>query len=486
MNICDPISQQAITRPEIPAIIDGERTVSYRELDWLVRKTAAHLIDRGVAPGDVVGLCLKDHADHLIALLAVARMGAVVLPMDWRARAEEQARLAAGFDAALVLTDAGAKDVPGSPAISLDEAWQRAIAGAAADRGISRGEDTIFCIGVTSGTTGTPKGLEITHSQYGHRIANNRIWLNRDAPGRYLSVTPLCFGAGRNHCLYQLTVGGTVILHPTLFSAEELVEAVARHRASAIYLVPTVLRWLLALPGDGRLALPGLGVLKAGAATLHGEEKRRLVRRVNPNLYQSYGATMVGTISLLFPNDIAEKAESVGRPTPFSEVEIVNEADKPVGPGTVGRLRCRGPAMACGYYGGGVEGEENFRNGWAYPGELAMMDDDGYLYLKGRASDLIIRGGVNIYPHEIEQVLLAHPDIAEAAVVGSPSREFGEEVTAFVVSQGDIAVREVMAHCRARLTAHKAPRRIIPVEALPKTAAGKVRKRELAARLMDQ
>ena len=157
------------------------------------------------------------------------------------------------------------------------------------------------------------------------------------------------FGAGRNHCLYQLTVGGTVILHPTLFSAEELVEAVARHRASAIYLVPTVLRWLLALPGDGRLALPGLGILKTGAATLHGEEKRRLVRRVNPNLYQSYGATMLGTISLLFPNDIAEKAESVGRPTLFSEVEIVNEADKPVGPGTVGRLRCRGPAMACGF-----------------------------------------------------------------------------------------------------------------------------------------
>jgi acyl-CoA synthetase (AMP-forming)/AMP-acid ligase II len=488
MNICDPISQQAITLPEIPAIIDGERTVSYRDLDRLVRKTAAHLIDRGVAPSDVVGLCLKDHADHLIALLAVARMGAVVLSMDWRAKDRELANLAAVFGPALVLIEPGARELSNTANVPHDEDWRCQVGRADPEREFPRNGEMPLVINLTSGTTGTPKGIVVTHSQCLHRLTNKGFRDDQSESHRYLSVLPICYSSSRNNSLSHLTGGNTVILYSPLFTPEEYVQAVSKHRVSFAYLVPTVLRRLLALPEQDGLLLPGLRILVTAAAAIYPEEKREVVRRISPNLYESYGTAGTGSISILRPEEIAVKAESVGRLNPMSEVEIVDAEDRPLPNGTVGRIRCRGPGVAAGFYnnGGDPLDDATFRDGWCYPEDLAMMDDDGYLYLKGRASDLIIRGGVNIYPDEIEQVLLAHPDIAEAAVVGSPSREFGEEVTAFVVPRGDIAVREAMAHCRARLTAHKVPRRIIPVEALPKTAAGKVRKRELAARLMDQ
>jgi acyl-CoA synthetase (AMP-forming)/AMP-acid ligase II len=486
--ICDPISHHAFTQPETLAIIDGEITVTYRSLDRLVRKTAAHLLDIGVGPGDSVGLCLKDNSRHLIAMLAVARMGGVIVPIDWRAKAEEKANLAAAFDVEVMLTEAESPSSKSVPTLVLDSAWQSAVSKADGDRAFSRNLNAPLVIGLSSGTTGTPKGIPLTHGNQFARALINLVCMDLGRGHSFLCALPLCFTGARNQTFSHFLAGNTIILYPPLFTPEEFVTVVNRYEASCVRVVPTILRQLMQLPERATPMLPTVRALITGGEPMAPEEKEEVVRRVTPNVYETYAVTGASMISILGPNEIAKKTASVGRPTFLTEVEIVDDEDSPLPKGTVGRLRCRGPGVAGDFYGGSLAAreDEQFRDGWFYPGELAEMDDDGYLYLKGRASDLIIRGGVNIYPDEIERILLLHLSVAEAAVVGSPSREFGEEVTAFVVPRGDIAVREVMAHCRARLTAHKVPRRIIPVEALPKTAAGKVRKRELAARLMDQ
>jgi acyl-coenzyme A synthetase/AMP-(fatty) acid ligase len=299
-----------------------------------------------------------------------------------------------------------------------------------------------------------------------------------DRRHRYLSASPLAFSAGRNYCLTHLIKGHTVILHPSLFTAEEYVEAINRHRASVGFVVPTVVRWLLDL-------LPGVEVLMCGGAPLRADEKRAMLAYVTPNFYEFFGTVATGPISFLRPNEMAVNSESDGRPAAGWEVAIVDESDGPVPPGDTGRLRARGPALASGLVGASAGNSEGFRDGWYYTGDLAALGADGFLYLRGRATDMILRGGSNVHPDEIEAVLVEHPAVAEAAVVGRPSRDLGEEVVAFAVVRDGVEAEALINHCRKRLTAFKVPCEIILVPDLPHTSFGKVDRKRLRSSLVS-
>ena len=188
-------------------------------------------------------------------------------------------------------------------------------------------------------------------------------------------------------------------------------------------------------------------------------------------------------MSLLGPGDLEEHGASVGRPVFAVEAEVVDASDGPLAAGETGRLRYRGPGVATGYHGDPEASREAFRDGWFYPGDLAAIDREGFVTLKGRAKDMILRGGVNIYPADIEATLTGHPAVAEAAVVAWPSREFGEEIAAFVRLSAEVDPDELVAFCRERLARYKCPRAVFPVDDLPRNSAGKVLKAELASRL---
>ena len=489
MNVCDEIARHAARRPETAALIDGGRVISYRELDLAVRRTASHLLALGVRAGDRVGLCLKDNAEHFVALLAVARMGAVILPLDWRAKPDELRRLERKFAPRLVLVEDGAarstEAFAATPTEALDDAWRAAVAAAPApapdDAAFADDGAADFVIALSSGTTGEPRGAIVTHDEYIARIARYVRNYGATLGVTAVSVTPLAFSAGRNKVFYLLFGGGTIVLYPTLFAPEEFVEQVARHRAGYAFVVPTVLRWLLKLPDTGAPLLPSLKVLSTGGAFISAAEKREVLRRISPNLHISYSSSATGQISLLRPAEMATHAESVGRANHLVDVEIVDGDGQKLPPGEVGRLRCRGSGIGARFYGEEPDGDA--RDGWIYTGELAMLDGDGYIFLKGRTSEIIIRDGINIYPEEIEQLLRAQAGVAEAAVVGKHSEAHGEEAVAFVVADGPLDPHDLLAACRRRLMSYKVPSEIVVVDSLPKTTAGKIRKKELAARL---
>jgi acyl-CoA synthetase (AMP-forming)/AMP-acid ligase II len=281
----------------------------------------------------------------------------------------------------------------------------------------------------------------------------------------------------------MLYTGATTYMLPPPYEPEELCEAVARHRITNLFLVPTLIRRLLSLP-DGKLApLRGLRLLLSSGAALHPDERAEIRRRVAPSFVEYYSSTEGGGVTFLTPDDPEQFGGSVGRPVFGVEVQCVDEAHRPLAPGSVGRIRYRGPAVADGFWNDPEASRESFRDGWWYPGDLGMLDEHGYLHLKGRAKDMIIRGGVNIYPAEVEAVLQSHAAVADSAVVGWPSREFNEEVAAFVILKGAVSAGELRELCRAKLAPYKVPKEVFVVPDFPRNALGKVIKAELSARL---
>ena len=480
MNVVGPVLHFGRTRQNEAALVEGDRTITYGELAGLICRTASHLQTHGFKRGDRVGLCLKDTCDHVVALLAVTRMGAVAAPLDWRARPTENARFADGLGLAAVLAEPDAWLTGHCPVVALDAGWHRAVAGA--DPGCEPGADwqDPFLIAASSGSTGAPKFTLMTHLQYYFAVAGMFELMALAGRQRFLCTLPLYYSGGRNSCLTHLLRGDCVVLYPSLFRPSEYLEVVSRQRITVAALVPSMVRQLLAAAGAGPL-LPSLSALFCTGAPLHAEEKRRAVQRLTPNFRERYGTAETLAISVLRSEDFADRADSVGQPHSLVELEIADENDRPLPSGVAGRLRIRGPGVATPL--AGQSAEASFCDGWYYPGEIARLDEAGYIFLQGRSSDVIVRSGAKIYPAEVEGALSEHPGVLEAAVLGCPGDDNEEVVIAFVVPRGTLPAGELLAHCRMRLTPHKVPRQIYFLAQFPKNTAGKIDKIALAKSL---
>ncbi|CAN0486617.1 unnamed protein product, partial [Discosporangium mesarthrocarpum] len=306
-----------------------------------------------------------------------------------------------------------------------------------------------------------------------------------------LSATPLYFGGGRSCSMSAPRAGGTGGMFTPPNAPQELIDAARVSRATTTLLVPTILRRLMA-EGEGAkgqedgLLFPDLRLLLSTGAILHEDERTEVMQRLCPSFINYYGSSEGGGVSILSPEHGTEATGSVGQAVFNTRVQIVDEAHAAVDAGEIGRIRYRGPGVAAGFFNNPEADKEAYHDGWFYPGDLGRLDENGYLFLAGRSKEVIIRGGANIYPAEIEAVLLAHPGVSDAAVIGWPSPEMGEEIAAFVTGlTGESAVDDLAAHCREKLASYKCPKRIFPLDSLPKSELGKVQKLDLKALLPE-
>lgn len=473
MNLAAALDDHARSRGDRIAVVAGEAQVTYRDFARLVVDAAGWLAAQGLRPGDVAGLWLKDTIQHLALIYGCARAGVVMLPLDWKWTPAEAERVAVHFGARLVVTD------PGAPPLGVTTVAVEGFPPAEAPFGA--GADDLLLLSLSSGTTGRPKGPAVSHRQFFRRFMTHWLHLGFTDADRFLCATPLYFGGGRTFAMSMLFTGAAVVLASPGLSAADLVDIVARRRITCLFLVPTQLRRLLALDDAALAPLRALRLLFSSGAPLTVAERQEIAARLCPRFHEYYASTEGGGVSLLTPDDLVRRPDSVGRPVFGVEVEVLDDDDRPLAPDAIGRIRYRGPGVATGYHLDPEASRERFRDGWFYPGDLAAIDADGFVSLRGRREDVIIRGGVNIYPAEIEAVLTAHPAVVEAAIVPRASATLGEEVAAFVVPRTAVTADALAAWCAERLAPYKRPAAIVLLAELPRNSAGKVLKARLSA-----
>lgn len=475
MNLATVVRVNAANLGAKPAILYRDEVINYAGLWHSIEAVAAFLHDAGIGRGDRVGLAMKDHPLHVIAHFAVARLGAIILPIDHRWTGVEKQAAASAFDAALVLTDGD----------SIEQVRTRTLDGTALEYptdnlpGISE-DNTDVLISLSSGTTGRPKGALVTHANLYERFVSQWVAIGYDSRDCFAILTPLFFGAGRSFAMSMLAAGGTIRLAPPPLKPPEILAVLRSPEVTATFLPPTLLRRLLPMyePGSPPL-LANLNYLLASGEPLFADEARECIEKICPSLYSYYASSEGGGISVLNARDFDDYAATVGIPTFRTEVEIVDEADQSLSDGQVGRLRYRGPGVATRFLDSDGREHHSGEGGWFYPGDLAERLPSGHITLRGRDKDVIIRGGVNVYPAEIESTLITHPDIVEAAVFGRDDEARGQIVVACIVTKHALDAAALETWCRDKLAPYKVPQSFRFLESLPKRASGKVDKTAL-------
>ena len=495
-NLGRLLSQTARRLPEAPALIWRERVWSWAELDARVDRLAAALRTLGIGPGDRVLVHARNGNPMFESLWACLKIGAVWVPTNVRLTPPEVAYLAKASGARAMIRDHGFADhaAAGCVVIAVGDArpgehdYETLLAQATPppphhEADVGRDDPCWFFF--TSGTTGRPKAAVLTHGQMGFIITNHLADLMPGLTEHDVSlvVAPLSHGAGL-HALSQVARGACSVLLPgERLDSGIAWELIARHRVTNMFTVPTILNMMVADPAAAPHALRH--VIYAGAPMYRADQTRAL-ERLGPCLVQYFGlGEVTGCITVLRPDqhsldDAAPGALSCGAPRTGMDVAILDAAGDHA---TQGEICVRGPGVFTGYFQNPAANEKAFRHGWFHTGDLGHLDARGFLHITGRASDMFISGGSNIYPREVEEALLLHPAVLECAVVGLPHPRWGEAGVACVVLRHDATAEDLLRHLEARLARYKHPRSFVFWPDLPRSAYGKVPKSLLAARL---
>ncbi|SLN71352.1 class I adenylate-forming enzyme family protein [Oceanibacterium hippocampi] len=488
-NYAETLDQAAVSRGNHPALIHGGESLTHADFAALVRRASNILIEDGVQKGDLVGLGMRDSVEYVALMFALARIGAITLPVDARWQADEKRRMVAFFKPRILLSDEPVAEIVECPVVVVDSDWKRRLQTAANDAPIVRGTDTDMIVSLSSGTTGRPTGPLLTHEQMFARTVSQMASLGFSSYDRFMTATPLYFGGGRAFTLSQIAIGATLILNTPPFKIEELARAVRETRTTALFLVPTLLRRLLELPDEELTGFRHLRQLISSGSPLHAHERVAVRERLTRNYYEYYASTEGGGVSVLAPEDQVDHPDTVGRPAFRVDLQVVGDDHQPLPAGETGSVRYRGPGVAQWFFRDDEAAAKSFRDGFFYPGDLGVLDEEGFLSLKGRSKDVIIRGGVNIYPAEIERVVSAVAGVSECCVFPVPHATFGEEVgVALVLASGmsEDATREaIRVECAVKLASYKHPKHVFFMDSFPKNSGGKVVKAEVLKAVLD-
>jgi long-chain acyl-CoA synthetase len=460
-NVAALLEAVARRSPDRPALVWNGGGLTWRELDRRAGAVARDLARRGAAAGDTVALVLPNGWGLVAGVLGVLKLGATAAPLNPLLTPEERGRIVADLGSGLLVEEvaAGEAEAParptGAPALVL----------------------------YTSGSTGLPKGVVLSHAAV--RVANES-WAGpvmRLTPDDVvLAVLPLAHSYGLNGALLAPLLAGACVAVVDRFAPETVVAAIERHRVTIFPGVATMFRRLLDAGADAA-AVRGLRLAVSGAAPCPWELAEEWRRRTGVRLLRGYGMTELFRPISYLADDPRDVPDAIGRPVPGVAVRVVDDAGDGLPAGEAGELWIQTPAAMDGYLHAPEETRAILADGWFRTGDLATVSPDGFVRIVGRKRELILRGGYSVVPGEVEAVLLTHPDVAEAAVVGVPHAELGEEVTAFVTLRAGsrASPEELLGFCRDRLAAFKYPRRLAVVDALPKSATGKVLKSRLRA-----
>jgi acyl-CoA synthetase (AMP-forming)/AMP-acid ligase II len=475
MNYSEILRNHARNRPAHPAILDSISGVTYAQLDRLVDAAAARMAAHGVRQGDMVALAAADERiEYMIAFYGLMRVGATVACPAADNPDELRSELAQ-FEARWLVGDALHDMGNEVGVIGVDDSWRK-VEGPVAPFDMPHGEDMPAYLVQTSGTTsGKPRAVLFTHGDLMRRVNFSQMNLGYGPWDRFASLVPMSFNVGRLHMMQTLQTGGTGLVLPRSVPPPAIPSLIATNAITWMFVTPFHLRKMLReFANAERPVLQGLRQLVVASSALTAQERAAARRVLLPQLVEQYGTAQGGLHSVSFPADQDAAPDAVGRVAIGAEAEIVDKTDQPVSAGTIGEIRLRGVGCATGYYKDPEATARSFRDGWFYPGDLALVDARGYLHLKGRVDDMFIFDGVNIYPDEIEAVLMRHPQVVEAAVVGQPSEDNQDVPVAFVVVNGAVTERALFEYFSTRLSMFRQPRLYYFVQSLPKNDIGKV------------
>ncbi|NMH98772.1 AMP-binding protein [Pseudonocardia acidicola] len=507
-NLLQPARGGAGDRPAIS--LENERTWTYAELAERTNRYANGLAAQGVQAGDRVGMLLSNSLEYWAMYLAITRLGAIAVRLNWRLTGAElryaltdsgtsvlclHGRFAATIAPVLAETpvrtsivfvldtdlDADGSALPGALGQSVLEDAD-ASEPAAAEPSLT---DPCMIM-YTSGTTGYPKGALWTHGQTLWFGAMQAMYWRYDERSVHLGTTPMFHVSGFEDCVLPVLMSGghAVMMRSTGLTIDTIVGVLQHHRCTDVFLLPATIYQWMSWPELDRVDVPELRRVVTGGSPILGWAVDKIRTRFpQVRMEQAYGLTEGGAMtSVMDPERLDDHRTSVGRPLPLTEVKIVDPATLEELPAdTDGELWTRSPSV-CGVYWGKPEATaETFVDGWCRTGDLARITADGYIYIIGRVKDMILSGGENIYPAEIENILADHPAIQESAVIGVPDAKWDETpCAAIVLNDGhSLTSDEVIAYCRERLAGYKRPRYVVFVDALPRNASGKILKRRL-------
>lgn len=505
-NLYELLAQRVDLMPQKSFLFsesDG-RKFSYEEFIAAVNRAARMLASHGVGKGDVVSLLMPNSAEYIIAYFACWKLGAIAGPVNSLLKAQEISYVISDSETKTLLVhpdflptiESIRNELPGLRAVITfaDEAvaTQRFIDEPGGETsansslpGIERDSEAIIIY--TSGTTGKPKGCLLTHENL---IANARQisqWLGFTKDDRLLTIMPLFhMNAVSVTTMSALYAGGSTVVSPK-FSASRFWQTISDYQITSFGSVATMLSMLLTTYPDGvpkGLKTDQLRFAMCGSAPVPAEVMKRFEMTFNCLVIEGYGLSESTCRSTFNPPDERRRPGSCGKPI-GNEMKIFDEQDREVASGELGEIVLRGENILKGYYRNPEATAHAFRNGWFHTGDIGYCDADGFFYIVDRKSDMIIRGGENIYPREIDEVLYQHPAVAAAATVGVPDQLYGEEVAAFIVlKQGKKATEDdLIAFCRERLADYKCPKSVRIVKDIPKGPTGKLLKRELSKQI---
>ena len=471
MNIGTLPARHGRYRSDHTALVTGGSRLTFRELDRRTARLAAAFQAAGIARGGAIATALPNGAALYETYWAAARIGAATVPLSPLLRAEAVRALAADADASLLLTDE-----------SQVEALIAGVPPDAAPSVPAIAPEDVFNIMYSSGTTGTPKGIVLSYAvraAYGLLFASQ--W--RMTPESVvLHAGSLVFNGAFVTMMPAMFLGATFVLLEQ-FEPERVLRAIEREAVTHVMMVPSQIVALLNAPGFEAGRLASLQMLGSVGAPLHREHRDRLIAHLPGRLYELYGLTE-GFVTVLDSRDFAARRDSVGVPAAFSELRIVDSGGADLGSGAVGQIVGRGPLLMSGYYRRPDLTAQAVVDGWLQSGDLGFVDEDGFLHLVDRQKDLIVSGGVNVYPRDIEEVIVTHPEVSEAAVFGVPDDKWGEAPLAAVVrrARATVSAEALTSWINDRVAArYQRVSAVVFLDELPRNAAGKTLKRVLRA-----
>lgn len=469
--------------PDKLAVKDKTRGFTYQELKKRTYQLSAALKQKGLKKGDRIGIIMSNRAEHIELDLATAIGGFIKVPINYRLHPKEVEYILENADVKVLIGEeehlklvhtTSEKILIGSEY----EEWVTSQEGNEPE--IHTGEEDLFAIMYTSGTTGKPKGVMLSHRNMISGALSLSLVCEITSDDVVGHVAPLTHGS--NFLSHVSWLFGLTQIVFDKFDPQEFLNDVEKEKVSIIFMVPTMVNLMIQNPDFDANKLKNIKSINMAGSPIAASKLKQAIEKAGPIFIETYGQVEAPmTITVMPRHELANRLESCGAVGPFVEMKIVDDNGAEVSQGEIGEIICKGPLVMKGYWRNEKATNETLVDGWLHTGDLGWVDENGYLYIVDRKKDVIISGGLNIYPREIEEVLNKHDGIKETCVIGKPSEKWGEAVVAYCVLNEGATVdpEELLELCKNHLASYKKPKEIHIVEALPKSSYGKILKREM-------